>query len=130
MRRESPAWVRRALPAVQAAERAREEALVEEVVDFARSGGRGALGVADVTACLARKQVELLLLPWPGEGEGLEAMAREALAAGATVELVSGEAAAKVQGVGGVAARLFYATPAEYGEDRRVGKLEPAELQT
>jgi hypothetical protein len=116
--------VRKALPVVVAAERERETALVGEVVDFAKSGGRGALGPTEVAACLERKQVELLLLPWPGEDEGMEAMARDALAAGATVELVSGEAAARVVAEGGVVARLFYPTPAALDEDFRVGKLE------
>jgi hypothetical protein len=105
--------VRRVLPAASASERARESALVGDVIDLAKSGGRGALGPAEVAACLERKQVELLLLPWPGEDVTLELMAREALAAGAAVELVSGEAAARVVEEGGVAARLFYATPAE-----------------
>ncbi len=105
--------VRRVLPAASASERARETALVGEVIDLAKSGGRGALGPAEVSACLERKQVELLLLPWPGEDASLELLAREALAAGASVELVSGEAAARVVEEGGVAARLFYATPAE-----------------
>jgi hypothetical protein len=118
--------VRKALPVVVAAERARETALVGEVVDLAKSGGRGALGPTEVAACLERKQVELLLLPWPGEDEGMEAMARDALTAGAKVELVSGEAAARIVSEGGVAARLFYPTPAALGEDFRAGKQETA----
>ena len=70
-------------------------------------------------ACLERKQVELLLLPWPAESLTLETLAREALAAGATVELVSGEAAARLLAEGGVAARLFYPTPAELADQDR-----------
>ena len=66
----------------------------------------------------------MLLLPWPGEDEGMEAMAREALTAGAKVELVSGEAAARVVAEGGVVARLFYPTPAALDDDFKVGKVE------
>jgi len=112
--------VRRVSPVTAAAERAREVELVAEVVDLARSGGRGALGQADVAACLERKQVELLVLPWPiADAELRDRLPREAVAAGARVELVSGEAAQRLAQEGGVAARLFYATPAALQDGER-----------
>lgn len=118
--------VRRVLPVAVAAEREREVALVDEVVDMARSGGRGALGYAEVAACLERKQVELLLLPWPiADAELRDRLPREALAAGARVELVSGAAAQQILEEGGVAARLFYPTPEALQTDRtRIEKRE------
>lgn len=97
------------MPAALAFERSHEQALVDEVVDLARSGGRGALGVPAVLACLANKQVELLLVPWPLRQPGLRASLPElALAAGAAIELVAGPAAERLEHEGGLAARLFY----------------------
>lgn len=115
--------VRRVAPVASAAERERELALVGEVVDFAKAGGRGALGQAAVAACLERKQVELLVLPWPIEDTELrDRLPREALAAGASVELVSGAAARRIVEEGGVAARLFYPTPAALQVDEQPAK--------
>lgn len=123
-----PQWVddgavlRLALPAALAVERQQEIELVDEVVDLAKSGGRGALGFAAIAQCLERKQVELLILPWPIEDpEVRDRLPLEALQAGAKIELVSGAAAERVLAEGGVAARLFYATPPE---------AAPGELQT
>jgi hypothetical protein len=117
--------VRRVLPVATEAERARESALIDEVIDFAKSGGRGALGQFEVEACLERKQVELLLLPWPtADMELHDRLARDAMAAGATVELVSGDAARRIVEEGGVAARLFYPTPAELRPDVPAGQQD------
>ncbi len=102
--------MRLALPAALEVERQQETELVDEIVDLAKSGNRGALGVPAIMACLARKQVELLDLPWPLETPELrDELPLAALAAGAKIELVSGPAAAQVQAEGGAIARLFYA---------------------
>lgn len=110
-----PQWVddgevvRQAAPIALAYERQREVDLVEETISFAKSGSRGALGHPAVAACLERQQVEQLILPWPIEdAEIRERLPREALAAGAKIELVSGVAADRVREEGGVIARLFY----------------------
>lgn len=101
--------VRLALPFALAYEREREALLVDEAINLAKSGGRGALGLAAVAACLERKQVELLMLAWPIEdAERREQLLREAMAAGAAIELVSGVAADRVRAEGGAVARLFY----------------------
>ncbi|WP_434425371.1 hypothetical protein [Nannocystis pusilla] len=93
-------------------ERAHECALVDEVVDLAKAGGRGALGIATVLGCLKNKQVELLLVPWPLAEPELQVNLPElAMAAGARIELVAGAAAERVLQEGGLAARLFYGIP-------------------
>lgn len=93
-------------------ERAHECALVDEVVDLAKAGGRGALGIATVLGCLKNKQVELLLVPWPlAEPELQVNLPEMAMAAGARIELVAGAAAERVLQEGGLAARLFYGIP-------------------
>jgi len=118
-----PQWVddgavmRLALPAAIEVERQQEVELVDEVVNLARSGHRGALGVPAILECLARKQVELLVLPWPLEDPQLrDELPLAALAAGAKIELVSGPAAARVHAEGGAVARLFYTLRPEFGE--------------
>ncbi len=109
--------VRLASPYAIAYEREREVALVDEAIDFARSGGRGAIGFAEIAECLARKQVELLILPWPIEDPELrDRLPREALAAGAKIELVSGAAGERVHEAGGAVARLFYVIHAEVAD--------------
>lgn len=111
------AVMRQALPAVLEVEHQQEQELVEEVVDLARSGSRGALGLAAVEDCLARQQVELLILPWPLADAALrDHLPLAALGAGARVEFVSGAAAERLNEEGGVAARLFYTLRPEFGE--------------
>jgi peptide subunit release factor 1 (eRF1) len=118
-----PQWVddravmRLALPAALEVEHQQEVALVDEVIDLARSGSRGALGLVAVEDCLARQQVELLILPWPLADPALrDRLPLAALAAGAKIEFVSGAAAERVIAEGGVAARLFYTLRPEFGE--------------
>lgn len=99
------------LPVALQAERDHERALVDEVIDLARSGGRGALGREPVLERLRRAQVELLIVPWPLRDAGLRAeLPERALAAGAEIELVAGEAAEQLEREGGLAARLYYAS--------------------
>lgn len=102
------------LPAALDFERAHEQRIVTEVIDLAKSGGRGALGVPAVLRAIANKQVELLIVPWPFRNDDLHAKLPEmALAAGARIELVAGPAAERLEQEGGIAARLFYVAAAE-----------------
>jgi hypothetical protein len=102
------------LPAALEFERQQEKRIVDEVIDLARSGGRGALGVPAVLQALANKQVELLIVPWPCRDDDLHAKLPElALSAGARIELVAGPAAEQLEREGGIAARLFYVAAAE-----------------
>ncbi len=106
---DDAAVVRLVGPVATEVERQREIELVDEVINFAKSGSRGALGHAAVAACLERQQVELLVLPWPMQDPTLrDSLPREALLAGAKIELVSGAAAQRLNAEGGVGARLFY----------------------
>lgn len=90
-------------------ERSHELDLVNEVIDFAKSGGRGALGLEDVRKALKMQQVDLLILPYPMDDEGLASeLTLSALNSGATVELVHGSAADHLANEGNFAARLYY----------------------
>ncbi|MGJ3239425.1 MAG: VLRF1 family aeRF1-type release factor [Anaerolineae bacterium] len=93
-------------------ERSQELDLVNDVIDLAKSGGRGTLGRDAVREALTMQQVELLILPYPMDNEDL---ARELTLAtlenGAQVELVHGSAAARLKQEGDFAARLYYAMP-------------------
>lgn len=92
------------------AEREYELNLVDQVIDFAKSRGRGALGEEAVTTALDMQQVELLLLSWPPAKPDLcENLAFRALQLNSRIELVHGEAASRLSAEGGVAARLYYA---------------------
>jgi hypothetical protein len=92
-------------------ERRQEMELVDQVVNFARSGGRGALGVSAVREALDMQRVEMLVLNWPLEEETLgNELAFRALQLNSNIELVHGDAAALLHGEGkGVGARLYYA---------------------
>lgn len=106
---DDAAVVRLVGPVALEVERQREVELVDEVINFAKSGSRGALGHAAVAACLERQQVELLVLPWPMQDPEIrDRLPHVALQAGAKIELVSGAAAERLNAEGGVGARLFY----------------------
>lgn len=90
-------------------EREGEEKLLTEVIDFAKSGGRGALGEKAVREAMEMQQVEMLILPWPLENEELSHdLIHHAMALNANYELVHGPAAERLRTEGGVAARLYY----------------------
>ncbi len=90
-------------------ERKQEFELVSQVIDFAKSRGRGALGRADVTEALEMQRVETLVLIWPSPNETQDnEMAFRALQLNSNVELVHGEAADLLHGEGDIAARLYY----------------------
>jgi hypothetical protein len=91
-------------------ERQDEIKLVEQVIDFAKKGGRGALGWEAVRRALDMRQVELLILSWPltDEAQATE-LALKTFASNGRIELVHGEAAQTLGGEGGLGARLYYA---------------------
>jgi hypothetical protein len=91
-------------------ERAKELDLVNQVIDFAKSGGRGALGAKAVLEALDMQRVELLIMPWPMDDQKLAAeLPLRAFASGGSVELVHDQAAERLKQEGGLAARLYYA---------------------
>jgi hypothetical protein len=91
-------------------ERQREIKLVQEVIDLAKAGGRGALGWEAVRQALQMQRVELLILPWPVVDEAQATdLTLKTFASNGKIELVHGEAAQLLGGEGGLAARLYYA---------------------
>jgi hypothetical protein len=102
----------RVLPDVIAYERQQETALVQEVIDLAKSGGRGALGIDAVKDCLEQQRVELLVMPWVNGDTNiglLQDLTLKAMQSSSKFELVYGVAAEMLQREGSVAARLYYA---------------------
>jgi hypothetical protein len=97
-------------PIAAAAERldgARDRELVERALEEARGGMRGAVGPQETEAALGEARVEQLVLD-AARADGSEALVRAALASGAGVSAVGGEAAALLADVDGVAALLRY----------------------
>lgn len=91
-------------------ERKHEFALVSDIIDFAKSGGRGALGQKAVETALEMQRVELLVMVWPSADEERDnELAFRALQMNSNIELVHGEAASLLHSEGDVAARLYYA---------------------
>jgi len=91
-------------------ERAEEQALVDQVINLAKAGGRGALGREAVMKALEQQRVELLLAPWPLPAhEFLRDVTARVFASSGTIELVHGEAAERLKAEGGLGARLYYA---------------------
>jgi len=99
-----------ALSAAQEFERHNELELVNQVIDFARSGGRGALGRKSVLEAMEMQRVELLIMSWPAADTGLATdLALRALSLNSGIELVHGDAADVLNTEDGIAARLYYA---------------------
>lgn len=102
--------MQRVLPAALEYERQHESALVKDIIDLARSRGRGALGAQAVGEAVQQGRVELLVAPWPpADLPQLGQLTRTALANGSAVELVHGAAAEQLEEAGGIGARLYYA---------------------
>lgn len=90
-------------------ERQHEAELVDEVINYAKAGGRGALGHADVVEALVEQRIETLLLPYPPRDNDLaNDLKLKAFQSGTTIELVHGEPAEKLEAEGGVGALLYY----------------------
>jgi hypothetical protein len=109
MRSNQAQVMEQVLPVATEYEREQEMNLVDQVIDFAKAGGRGALGRKAVEEALVMQRVETLILPWPAtdDHEATDLAAR-AFASGGAVELVHGAAAARLKEEGGIAARLYY----------------------
>jgi hypothetical protein len=107
---ETPEQIlQRVQPMALAFERKQEFELVTQVIDFAKSGGRGALGREAVSEALEMQRIETLILIWPSANEQADnELAFRALQLNSNVELVHGEAAALLHDEGDVAARLYY----------------------
>ncbi len=106
------ALLKAVMPVALDYERARETEIVNEVVNLANAGGRGAVGHAKVVQALVEQRVELLLLAYPPVDSDLaNSLKLQAFQHGAEIELVHGEAADQLTAAGGVAARLYYAYP-------------------
>lgn len=99
------------LPTALDYERNHEMELVEQVINMAKAGGRGALGKEAVLHALDQQRVELLIIPWPlPDGDGvLSELPLRIMESGGAMELVHGEAAERIKAEGGLAARLYYA---------------------
>jgi peptide subunit release factor 1 (eRF1) len=100
-----------ALPPALEYERHREVEIVQQVTDFAKSGGRGALGHGEVKRALHEGRVELLVLTRDLDAKNLRELSLQVLANNAKFEFVYGEAAALLKREGGMGARLYYAYP-------------------
>lgn len=110
MRLSSAEILQNVLSAATEFERRQEMKLITDVIDLARSGGRGALGRNAVQQALEMQQVEMLILPYPlDDEETATAASARAFESGGSVELVHGAAADRLRDAGGVAARLYYA---------------------
>jgi len=102
--------LQKAQPIAENYERKQEMELVEEIINLAKSGGRGALGYHEVALALKQGRVELLLASWSAkDARILDDLLVQALQAGAKIELAHGEPAERLNLEGGVAARLYYA---------------------
>ncbi|MDX1991781.1 MAG: VLRF1 family aeRF1-type release factor [bacterium] len=111
LREAMPDLMARITPIAQEYERQKEMELVQQVIDFAKSGGRGALGRKAVQDALMMQQVETLVIPWPlqDDDDFLRELPERALRTSMNIELVSGEAGERLRQEGGLGARLYYA---------------------
>jgi hypothetical protein len=91
-------------------ERQQESQLIDEVINSARAGGRGALGIEATQTALQNQQVSHLILAWPPrDAEMANDLAYQALKLNSEVITVHGAPADKLSQEGhGVAARLYY----------------------
>jgi hypothetical protein len=92
-------------------EREQDLALVTEVIEQARSGGRGALGHDVVGRALDLQAVRTLILPYPIPASATDELMIKAVRSSSTLSFVYGEAATRLHGVGSLAAQLYYAPP-------------------
>jgi hypothetical protein len=84
---------------------------IEQVVSAEASGGTGAVGAEEIDKALVNGQVHELFLTSTyvvDHADDALAAIRKAFDGGATIEHVSGEAAEKLDSIGGIAARLRF----------------------
>jgi peptide subunit release factor 1 (eRF1) len=89
-------------------ERENEVAVVTDIINRAKSGGRGALGLEDVENALDMQLVSLLILPYPIEARIADELIMKAVNSSSDIEFVKGEAAEILNEAGGIAAKLYF----------------------
>jgi hypothetical protein len=91
-------------------ERQTEHDLIDEVINSARAGGRGALGIEATQTALQNQQVSHLILSWPPrDAQMANDLAYQALKLNSEVITLHGAPADRLWQEGeGVAARLYY----------------------
>ncbi len=103
------AIIERIQPLAHDHERDYEKALLDTVIDRAKSGGRGALGRKAVLKALNEQRVEMIIAPYPiAEDDLMHTLPALAMASNSRIELVHGEAADRLHEEGGIAAQLYY----------------------
>lgn len=101
-------------------ERQEEAKQVDEVINMARAGGRGALGVKAVQAALDLQQVSELIIAWPPvDAEQANDLAYRALQLNSAITMVHDVPAnhLRAESSGGIAAKLYYAIREEEGTE-------------
>ena len=91
-----------------------DENIVNTAIGRAGENGRGTVGTLETRSALALDSVHMLLLSlsfMEQNADAAEEMTRLALAQHASIEIVSGEAAARLDAIGGTAALLRFPTP-------------------
>lgn len=89
-------------------ERENEIAIVQDIITRAKTGRRGALGMAAVTEALDWQVVRLLVLPYPFDPALADELLAKAVWSSSDVEFVHGEAADMLKEAGGIGAHLYY----------------------
>lgn len=92
-------------------ERNNEFDLVEEITSMAHANGRGVLGRDDLETAMERQQVEQIIMPYNllhDDPDYAQKLTLWSLEHNRSMEFVHGQAAAKIEQAGGIAARLFY----------------------
>jgi release factor family 10 len=116
-----PAELRRAASAgARKLRRALDDQIVDAVISQASGHGRGAIGESATRHALWSDAVHVLLLTTRFLAErpdATEEMTRRALASGASVEIVAGEAADRLDNAGGIGGALRFHAAAESSEE-------------
>ncbi len=82
--------------------------VVEDLVSRFNRSGAAALEHQRVKEALSAGNVRRLVIPYPSESDELDQMIVDATLAGAEIEFVVGEAASKLEQLGGIGALLYY----------------------
>lgn len=92
----------------QQAERDAELALVSDIINQAKAGGRAAIGHVAVQRAAERAAVQVLALTYPADASTVEPLLLDAAQSGAQIEFVKDTAADHVREAGDLVARLYY----------------------
>ncbi|WP_026972837.1 hypothetical protein [Aliagarivorans marinus] len=88
--------------------RVNDIAQLQELLTRQETCERAVTGTEAVLEALGNGQVSKILLPYPMDTDDFDALLVEALKANVDVELLHGEAAARLRGLGGIGAILYY----------------------